>query len=139
MTKKALRIAFDAHKEQVDKTGLPYIFHPFHIAEQMNDEVSVCVALLHDVVEDTEMTFEDLTALGISAEVVETLKLLTHDNDSPYMAYIQRIKDSGNNIAIAVKLEDLQHNSDASRLDDVDERMAANHAKYKAAMQLLLS
>lgn len=68
MTKKAMRIAFDAHKEQVDKTGLPYIFHPFHLAEQMTDEISVCAALLHDVVEDTELSFEALATQGISLE-----------------------------------------------------------------------
>ena len=60
LTKKAMRIAFDAHKEQTDKTGLPYIFHPFHLAEQMLDEVSTCAALLHDVIEDSSMTFPGL-------------------------------------------------------------------------------
>lgn len=65
LTKKALKIAFSAHKEQVDKAGLPYVFHPVHLAEQMDDELSVCAALLHDVVEDTEITFEELKSLGI--------------------------------------------------------------------------
>ena len=58
-TKKALKLCFEVHKEQIDKSGLPYVFHPFHLAEQMNDENSVIVALLHDVVEDSEKTFED--------------------------------------------------------------------------------
>ena len=65
LTKKAMQVAFDAHKNQVDKSGLPYIYHPYHLAEQMTDEVSICVALLHDVVEDTSMTFDDLIANNI--------------------------------------------------------------------------
>lgn len=64
LTKKALKICFNAHKNQVDKTGVPYVFHPFHLAEQMDTEDSVCVALLHDVVEDTDITFDDLTKEG---------------------------------------------------------------------------
>ena len=139
MTKRAMRIAFDAHKEQTDKTGLPYIFHPFHLAEQMNDETSVCVALLHDVVEDTDMTFEDLESQGISLDVINALRLLTHNSAVPYMDYIQRIKNSGNEVAVVVKLADLHHNSDTSRLDSLDEKMFALHAKYKTAIQLLMS
>ena len=80
LTKKAMRIAFDAHKDQVDKAGLPYIFHPCHLAEQMEDEVSVCAALLHDVVEDSSMTFDDLAVQGIPTAVIDVLKLLTHDD-----------------------------------------------------------
>ncbi len=64
LTKKALRLCFEAHKDQLDKSGLPYVFHPFHLAEQMDAEETVCVALLHDVVEDTDYTLEDLIAMG---------------------------------------------------------------------------
>jgi (p)ppGpp synthase/HD superfamily hydrolase len=92
MCKKALRIAFDAHIGQVDRTGLPYVFHPFHLAEQMHDEVSVCAAFLHDVVEDTDVTFEDLAAQGMSEEVIDAMRLLTHDDDVLYMDYIRAIK-----------------------------------------------
>ena len=137
MTKTAMQIAFDAHKEQLDKSGLPYIYHPIHLAEQMHDEVSVCVALLHDVVEDTAYTYEDLAARGMSETVIETLKLLTHDDTVPYMDYVQKIKDSGNQAAIAVKLSDLRHNSDISRLDSVDSKASARLEKYKIAIELL--
>jgi len=123
-TKRALRIAFNAHKEQVDKTGLPYIFHPFHLAEQMKDEISTCVALLHDVVEDTDITFENLAAGGLSSEVVFILQLLTHDDGMTYMDYIKRIKDNNNAVAIAVKLADLHHNSDETRSDGKDEKVS---------------
>jgi hypothetical protein len=139
LTKKAMRIAFDAHKDQVDKSGLPYIFHPFHLAEQMTDEVSVCAALLHDVAEDTPISFEDLAAQGIPEVVIETLKLLTHDSSVLYMDYVQAVKGSGNQTAIAVKLADLRHNSDTSRLDTVDDKVVARLKKYKAAMDILES
>ena len=137
LTKKAMQIAFDAHKKQVDKTGLPYIFHPFNLAEQMSDEVSVCVALLHDVVEDTSITFDDLREQGISGEVIEALKILTHDNNDAYMDYVIKIKNSGNTVAIAVKLADLLHNSDVSRLDKIDEKMSARLKKYRDAIEML--
>lgn len=137
ITKKAMRIAFDAHKDQTDKAGLPYIFHPIHIAEQMTDELSVCVALLHDVVEDTNLTFEDLVLQGIPTEVIESLKLLTHNNSVPYMDYVKAIKGSGNCSAIAVKLADLSHNADISRLDRVDAKALSRIEKYKTAIDLL--
>ncbi len=139
MTKKALRITFDAHKEQVDKAGLPYIFHPFHLAEQMDDEVSTCVALLHDVVEDTDITFENLLQYGISQEVIDILKLLTHDTDIPYINYVQKIKDSDNLPAIAVKLADLRHNADLTRLSEIDDKALARVDKYKSAIAILVS
>ena len=92
LTKKSLKLCFEAHKEQTDKSGLPYVFHPFHLAEQMADEATTVVALLHDVVEDTEITFEDLKEQGFSDEIINALKLLTHDKNTPYMEYVGEIK-----------------------------------------------
>lgn len=135
LTKLAMQISFDAHKEQKDKSGLPYIFHPFHLAEQMTDEVTTCVALLHDVVEDTDMTFEKLLELGFTVEIVDALKLLTHDNSVPYMDYVKEI--AKNSVAKAVKLADLAHNSDLTRLDVVDEKALKRAEKYKQAIELL--
>lgn len=135
LTKKAMRIAFDAHKEQVDKTGLPYIFHPFHLAEQMTDEVTTCVALLHDAVEDTDITFEQLAAEGFTEEMLSALRLLTHDHSVPYIDYVREIKE--NPIAKAVKLADLRHNSDLSRMDIIDETAIERTDKYKQAIELL--
>lgn len=135
LTKLAMQISFDAHKEQKDKSGLPYIFHPFHIAEQMSDEITVCVALLHDVVEDTDMTFEKLSELGFTTEIIEALKLLTHDDSVPYMDYVKEI--AKNPVAKAVKLADLRHNSDLTRLDVIDEKALKRAEKYKKAMELL--
>ncbi|MBR4934103.1 MAG: GTP pyrophosphokinase [Clostridia bacterium] len=135
MTKKALKLCFAAHRDQTDKSGMPYVFHPFHLAEQMTDEYTTTVALLHDVVEDTDITFDDLAAEGFTEDVISALKLLTHDVKVEYMDYVARIKD--NPIAKAVKLADLKHNSDTSRLDSVDEKALKRVAKYAEAMRLL--
>ncbi len=134
-TKKALRLCFEAHKNQVDKGGSPYVFHPFHLAEQMKDESSTIVALLHDVVEDTDYTFADLRHMGFESEVIEALRLMTHDENIPYMEYIEKIRE--NPIARAVKLADLKHNSDLTRLDAVDERILERKEKYSRAIRLL--
>lgn len=134
-TKKAMKLCFTAHKEQVDKSGMPYVFHPFHLAEQMKDENTTIVALLHDIVEDTEYTFEDLKAIGFDDEIIDALKLMTHDETVSYMEYVTAIKS--NPIATAVKLADLEHNSDLSRLDVVDEKALKRKQKYAAAIDLL--
>ena len=134
-TKMALKLCFAAHKDQQDKSGMPYVFHPFHLAEQMQTEETTIVALLHDVVEDTDYTLEDLAAMGFDPVVIEALTLLTHDENVPYMEYVRTIKD--NPVAKAVKLADLQHNSDLSRLDTVDEKALARREKYLKALALL--
>lgn len=134
-TKAALKLCFEAHKNQTDKSGIPYVFHPFHLAEQMNDEKTTIAALLHDVVEDTDYTIDDLERVGFSPDVLEALKLLTHTDGMPYMEYVAKIKE--NPIAKAVKLADLEHNSDLSRLDIVDEEALKRKEKYGQAIRLL--
>lgn len=101
----------------------------------MKDEKCTIVALLHDIVEDTNYTFDDLKKLGFDNEVIKALMLLTHDDDVPYMTYVAAIKQ--NPIARAVKLADLQHNSDLSRLDSVDEKALKRKEKYSEAILLL--
>lgn len=135
LTKTAMKLSFNAHKEQVDKTGLPYIFHPFHLAEQMETEETVCAALLHDVVEDTDMTFDELREYGFGEAIMDALRLLTHDENVPYMDYVREIKK--NPIAKAVKLADLRHNSDMTRLDIIDEYAIKRAEKYRQAMEIL--
>ena len=135
LTKKALKISFNAHKDQVDKSGMPYVYHPFHLAEQMNDENSTCVALLHDVVEDTDISLDDLASEGFPAEVIEALTLMTHYDDVPYMDYVRKIKT--NPIATKVKLADLEHNSDLTRLELVDDAALERADKYRRAIILL--
>ena len=102
MTKVALNLCFEAHRNQRDKNGMPYVFHPFHMAEQMKDEKTTIVALLHDVVEDTDITLDDIRNMGFDNEVVAAIGLMTHAPDVPYMEYVAEIKK--NPISKAVKL-----------------------------------
>ena len=137
LTGKAMKIAYAAHHGQLDKSGIPYIFHPIHLSEQMDDEISCCVALLHAVVEDTTVTMEEL-AEQFPAEVMEALKLLTHDDSVDYFAYVRAIKE--NPIAKKVKLADLAHNSDQSRCVGSglsQEKLDFWKAKYEKATKLL--
>jgi (p)ppGpp synthase/HD superfamily hydrolase len=136
-TKKAMRVCFAAHKDQLDKSGLPYVFHPFHIAEQMTDEDTTVTALLHDVAEDSDITLNDLAAMGFNGRVMHALALLTHDPAVPYMEYVRRI--ASDPVAKTVKLADLAHNSDLSRLDNPSKSDIERAAKYQKAAQLLAS
>ena len=137
LTNKAMKIAYAAHHGQVDYNGIPYIFHPIHLAEAMEDEISCCAALLHDVVEDTEVTMEEL-AKEFPPEVIEVLKLLTHEEGVDYFDYVRSIK--GNPIAVKIKLADLAHNSDQSRCIGsglTEEKLAYWRQKYAKALDIL--
>ena len=134
-TNKALRLAYEAHAGQFDKSGVPYVFHPLHLAEQMEDEESIIAALLHDVVEDTAYSLADLKAMGFPDKALEAVALLTHDPAEPYLSYVARVKE--NPIARRVKLADLRHNSDLSRIRQVTERDLERVEKYAAAIRLL--
>jgi (p)ppGpp synthase/HD superfamily hydrolase len=134
-TKKAMKLCYEAHKDQVDKTGVPYVFHPFHVAEQMTSEASTIVALLHDVVEDTDYTLEDIAAAGFGKEIVEAVALMTHEDEVPYLDYVAKLKD--NPIAREVKLADLAHNSDLSRLGEIDDETKQRLEKYEKAKAIL--
>lgn len=136
LTRKAMVIAYNAHMNQFDRAGVPYIYHPIHLAEQMDSEIECIVALLHDVVEDTDITFEELEK-EFPYEAIEALKLLTHDKTVDYMDYVKELQS--NPIARKVKLADLIHNSDETRLDSVSEKDKARHLKYKKAINLLQS
>ena len=135
LTKKALLISFNAHKNQTDKSGMPYVYHPFHLAEQMDSEFAVCVALLHDVAEDADITLEDLRKEGFPHEVIEALSLMTHDDSVPYMDYVKAL--APNATARKVKLADLAHNADLSRLDAPTEKDLARREKYLQAIAYL--
>ena len=136
-TKKAMKLCFEAHKDQVDQSGMPYVFHPFHLAEQMHDEDSTVVALLHDVVEDTPYTLEDLKEMGFNRAVLEAVTLLTHLPQVSYEVYLEGIKK--NPLAKTVKLADIAHNSDQTRLDADDPRAGYWAKKYKRALEILNS
>ncbi len=135
LTKKAMVIAFKVHRDQFDKVGVPYIYHPIHLAEQMDDEASTCVALLHDTVEDGDITFDDLKQQGFYDEIIEAVQLLTHDPEVPYMDYVAKVKT--NPLATKVKLADLHHNSDLTRMAEIDEWALRRNQKYLAAIAFL--
>ncbi len=129
----ALEIALKAHKGQRDLDGKPVILHPLTVAMKGNNENEIVAGMLHDVVEDTDYTFEDLLAAGISQEVVDALRLLTHKNGSNYMDYVERIARSHNPIAINVKCNDLDHNLDRGRKGDHLKQVA----KHSAAREII--
>lgn len=137
MTITAMQVAYTKHAGQVDKAGVPYIFHPYHLAEQLHDEIACTVALLHDVVEDTDTTFEELSE-KFPDEVIEALRFLTRTKDTPYLEYIKNIKK--NKIATAVKLKDLEHNMDKARMSLThisDEKRKRLFDRYTKAVQVL--
>lgn len=134
-TKRALQLAYQAHHGQVDKDGLPYIHHPLHVAEQMPDETTTIAALLHDTMEDTNLTIADLQAEGFPADAIEAVRYLTHDPSVPYLEYIRALRD--NPVAVTVKLADLAHNSDVSRLRTVTEADVQRREKYQKAIAIL--
>lgn len=137
LTMKAMKLAYEAHHGQLDYNGMPYVFHPYHLAEQMTDEITTCAALLHDVVEDTDWTLEQL-AEAFPPEVVQAVALLTHDDGTDYFDYVRRIRE--NPVAKAVKLADLAHNSDQTRCIGSglsDEQLARWREKYSRAKEIL--
>ena len=136
LTNEAMKIAYRAHHGQVDKGGIPYIFHPYHLAEQMADEYTTCVALLHDVMEDTDTTFEELSAI-FPKEVMDALTLLTHEDGVDYYEYVAKIKN--NPIAKTVKLADLTHNSDETRMAGMADPATLKRweEKYRKAFEIL--
>ena len=133
LTIRAMNLAYNAHHGQFDKGGVPYIFHPIHLAESMDDEISTCVALLHDTVEDTDVTLEEL-AREFPKEVVEAVALLTHDENVEYFDYVRMIKT--NPIATKVKLADLSHNGDPKRICNQGNQ-ERRRVKYAAARKIL--
>lgn len=134
LTRKAMIIAYNAHQNQFDKANIPYIYHPIHIAEQMDTELECIVALLHDVVEDTDITFNDLEK-EFPQEVIDLLKILTHDKKIDYIEYIKKVKT--NPIATKIKIADLKHNSDITRLENITTTDLKRIEKYKKALEIL--
>ena len=128
LTIKAIKIAYKAHEGQYDQSGVPYILHPVHLAEQMTDETTTCIALLHDVLEDTALTLPDLEA-EFPREITEAVQLLTHAPSDDYLDYVRRLK-----------IADLAHNSDETRLSSVTPdpiQLAHWRTKYAAAKEII--
>ncbi len=132
---KAIKIAVKCHKGQKDKGGKPYILHPLHVMNNVSSEDEKIVAILHDVIEDANYPIEDLKKEGFKDQIIEALVYLTHDKKVDYFAYIEKIKD--NALAKTVKIQDLKHNLDVTRLESLDESAVNNLKKYFMAYKIL--
>ena len=136
-TVKAMNLAYKVHHGQFDKGGVPYIFHPIHVAENMCTETHTIVAMLHDVMEDGNIQREDLINDGYSRIEIRAIEALTRREDETYDEYIKRIKL--NPIARNVKIEDLKHNMDRTRLCDEESKYTDRRMKkYRAALDYLM-
>ncbi|MFA5830111.1 MAG: GTP pyrophosphokinase [Candidatus Gracilibacteria bacterium] len=134
---KAIQIALKAHEKQVDKGGHTYVLHPLRVMVQMPTEELQIIAVLHDVVEDSNYTFEDLVKEGFSAEVLEALTAITKQKNEQYDDFIKRIKK--NPLAVQVKLADLKDNSNLDRIPNPTEIDLERVEKYKKAIEFLTS
>ena len=135
MTKKAMILAYNAHHGQTDKSGVPYIFHPDRVASGFTGEAEICVAWLHDVVEDSDYTLEGLRLAGFSDEICDAVSAMTHDKSVPYEDYVKEL--ARNPVARAVKLADLRDNMDTGRLAELDEKAERRLERYRAAYAYL--
>lgn len=136
---KALELACKAHEGQKDRGGMPYINHPLRVAMTLMKngygDSHVIAGLLHDVAEDTEYGFDEIAKFGFGADVLDALALLTHDKSVPYAEYVERV--SHNPIAKAVKIADLMHNMDLTRLEKATDEDFKRVEKYRKALDVL--
>lgn len=135
MLELALSIATGAHKGQFDKAGVDYIEHPIYVASQVDTEEEKAVALLHDVIEDSPFTAEELLLAGLPETVVAAVQILSKKKGQDYQTYLENVKS--NPLARVVKLADLKHNSDLSRLSSVTDKDLERLEKYKKAIDYL--
>ena len=135
MVDLALSIATQAHEGQLDKAGVDYIEHPIYVASQVDTEEEKAVALLHDVIEDSPVSAEELLQAGLPETVVTAVQVLTKKKEQDYQTYLETVKK--NPLARVVKLADLKHNSDLSRLSSITEKDRERLKKYKKAIDFL--
>ena len=135
LIEKSLQIALQAHAGKTDKAGGEYILHPLRVMAKMNTDVERSVALLHDVIEDSDITAEDLLAEGIPAEAVEAVRCLTRDEKEDYLDFVALTKR--NTLAAKVKRADIEDNIDVLRLRSLTERDLERLQRYHAAWHLL--
>ena len=135
MLELALSIATEAHNGQCDTAGVDYIEHPIYVASQVDTEEEKAVALLHDVIEDSPFTAEELLLAGLPETVVAAVQILSKKKGQDYQTYLENVKS--NPLARVVKLADLKHNSDLSRLRSVTDNDLERLEKYKRAIDYL--
>ena len=134
---RAIELAVEHHKGQSDKAGKPYILHPLRLMMSVDKDDEKIVAVMHDIVEDTEITLDDLRNEGFSDEVLSAIECISKKDGEDYDSFIERI--SHNPLAIRVKLADLEDNMDKTRLSDVTEKDLERLEKYKRAKEQLLN
>jgi len=132
---KAVTIAAVAHDGQVDKGGCDYLCHPLHIASHFKSKTERIVAILHDVIEDSDLTLDDMIDFGFQSTVVRALEAITKKPREDYWEYINRVLQ--NKVAIAVKIVDLEHNMDITRLPAPTDNDLKRLAKYQKAWNCL--
>lgn len=137
LLEKAISIATQAHAGQTDKSGKPYILHVLRVMMKGKTEEEMMCGILHDLVEDTDWSFEKLKEEGFPEAVINALELVTRKNNESYSDFIERI--TGNDLAIRVKLNDLEDNMDVRRLNKVTEKDAERLSKYIKAYNYLKS
>ena len=133
----ALELAVEKHKNQTDKAGNPYILHPLHVMENVNNKEGKIVAILHDIIEDTDITEDYLFKIGLSKRIVDAVVALTRSEDIDYQEYIKNL--SSNPLAKEVKLADLEHNMDLKRLPTLEEKDLERNRKYQIAYHYLIN
>ena len=133
----ALELAVEKHKNQTDKAGNPYILHPLHVMENVNSKEGKIVAILHDIIEDTDITENYLLKIGLSKRIVDAVVALTRSEDMDYQEYIKNL--SSNPLAKEVKLADLEHNMDLKRLPTLEEKDLERNRKYQIAYHYLIN
>ena len=132
---RAIELAKQHHEGQTDKAGKPYIEHPLRVMNQVESEEEKIVAVLHDIVEDTDISLNDLRNEGFSEEVVSAVECLTKQDGENYDSYIERI--SFNKLAVKIKLADLEDNRDLTRLPQVTDKDLERLEKYDKALEKL--
>lgn len=132
---KAISIALQAHKGQIQRNGEPYILHPLYVMQQVDGEVMRTAAILHDVIEDSAYSLEDLEKEGFSEEVLRLVDALTRRRDESYEDYIMRVSKTPE--AIPIKMADLKHNMDALRLVEFSNRDGDRMKRYHNAYRTL--
>lgn len=131
----AITIAAQAHKGQKDKAGSAYLLHPLRMMLQMNSEAAMMAAVLHDVVEDTDWTLEQLREEGFPDEVLEAVDCLTHRDEESYQEFVERVRT--NPIARQVKVADLEDNMNVRRINQLGEKDLERLEKYHKAWCVL--
>ncbi len=134
---KAISLASEAHFGQIDKAGQPYILHPLRLMFNFSLESEMIVAILHDVIEDSHFTLNDLKQQGFADEIINAVECLSKKQGENYEDFITRL--SSNKLAKKIKIVDIKDNMNLSRLDQVNESDLFRVKKYHKALKLLLS